>query len=52
MSVVEALPQMQVAGPATPGAGREAAGQLGLGRGGERTGVLVADVYLIDAALG
>jgi hypothetical protein len=47
--VVQAVDQVQVARSATARAHREPAGDLRLGRGGERGGLLVPDVHPVDA---
>lgn len=47
--VVQALDQVGVAGAAASGADREPPGDLRLGGGGERAGLLVAHVYPLDA---
>ena len=49
--VVEAVDEVGVARPAAARADRELPGQLGLGRGGERGGLLVVDVDPVDPAL-
>jgi hypothetical protein len=48
VSVVEPLEEVGVARPAAAGADCQPTGQLGLGRGGERARLLVADVDPFD----
>ncbi|MCY1239023.1 hypothetical protein D9M72_517930 [compost metagenome] len=51
VGVVQAVDQVQVAGAARAGADGQPAGQLGFGRGGERSCLLVPHVDPVDAAL-
>ncbi len=50
MAVEQAVDEMQVAGPATSGADREATGEVRLGAGREGGDLLVADVHPFDVA--
>ena len=52
MSVHNPLDQVGVAGPATPGAHCQPAGELSFGRGREGGTFLVVNVHPVDAALG
>jgi hypothetical protein len=51
VGVVQAVDQVQVAGPAAASAGYQPAGQLGLGTSGERAGLLVSHVDPVDAVV-
>ena len=51
VGVEQAVDQMQVARPATAGAYRQLAGQMGFGTGGERGGFLVAHMDPLDLIL-
>ncbi len=48
MTIIEAVDEMNVAGPAASGADREFAGEMGLRSRRERTGFLVPHVNPID----
>src|SRR4029077_2030887 len=45
LRVIEPVDQVEIPGPAAAHAYRKLTGQCGVGRGGERRGLLVADVF-------
>ncbi len=50
MAIEQAVDEMQIAGTAASGADRELAGQMRLGAGRKRAGLLVAHMHPVDAA--